>query len=199
MSLDKKIIIYEAALSLVNENNDLNRIKVADIAERANIGKSTVYEYFQSKEQVIAEALFYMFQRGIDTFEEIIKENRGFKETYTMLLTNLSFIMGRNRKFMEYVNMNEANFVIRDDIKNVILSKMEEVRLQYFNMVEKMVDMSVEEGIVPLKPSKYDWYVAVLSSMTCIFIHKQGYQEFPELTDEEAIEKAYNTFVKLLN
>ena len=56
MSRDKKVLIYEAALSLVYENNDLSAIKVADIARRANIGKGTVYEYFKSKEHVIGEA-----------------------------------------------------------------------------------------------------------------------------------------------
>ena len=198
MSQDKKSIIYEAALSLVYENNDLSRIKVADIAARANIGKGTVYEYFDSKEQVIGEALIFMFKRGIESFEILIDENQGFKETYLLLLQNLMSMMGKNKNLQNFMTMNPSNLAVHTTIQAILHSQLEELRQVYFQMVERLVDKSVQEKIIRDKPSKYDWQAAVLCSMTYIFMHKQFEEEF-NLTDEVILEKAYEAYVKLLN
>ncbi|QNO15296.1 TetR/AcrR family transcriptional regulator [Alkalicella caledoniensis] len=199
MSQDKKTIIYEAALSLVYDNQDLSRIKVADIAERANIGKSTVYEYFESKEQVIGEALIYMFNRGIASFEFIIEENKTFKETYILLLEGISALMNKNRNLFDFMTMSQKDLDIHNTIKKIMLLQLEEIRQKYFKMIEKLVDRSVEEGIIKEKPSRYDWHIAVMSSMTCIFVHKQLKEEFNNLSEEEVLEKAYKAYVKLLS
>ena len=199
MSQYKKQIIYEAALSLVNEKNDMSRIKVADIADRANIGKSTVYEYFDSKEQVIAEAVIFMLKTGITSFELIIEEDRGFKETYMLLLENIASVMSKNRSIFEYMTMNDKNLVVHSTITNIVHTQLEELKSTYFRMVEKLVDKSVSEGIIKEKPSKYDWYTAVLCSTTCIFVHKQCGNEFDDLKDEDVLSKAYNVYIKLLN
>jgi len=198
MTQDKKTIIYEAALSLVNENIDLSRIKVADIALRANIGKGTVYEYFGSKEQVIGEALIYMFKRGIASFELVIDKNKSFRESYILLLRSLSS-MSKNRNLYNFMTMTEKDLAIHATIQKILYRQLEELRQIYFQMVEKLVDISVQEGVIKLKPSKYDWQTAVLSSMTYIFVHKQFEEEFSFLEDEEVFEKAYNAYVKLLN
>lgn len=198
MTQDKKTLIYEAALSFVYENHDYNSIKVADIAQRANIGKSTVYEYFDSKEQVIGEALIYMIRKGIAAFELLVDEDRGFKETYFMLMSNLSK-MSSNRSMYNIMTMNQDNLDIHVAIKRILHVQLEELRDIYFNMVEKIVDKSVQEGIIPKRPSRYDWQTAVLCSMTCIFVHKQFRDEFNDITEAEVLDKAYNTYIKLLS
>lgn len=195
---DKKTLIYEAALSLVYENNDLSRIKVADIAARADIGKGTVYEYFDSKEQVIGEAIIYMFTKGIKTCELLIDDNKSFKEAYTMLLQNLSS-MSKNRSLYNFMTLTQKDFAVHVTIQKILFRKLEELRKVYFQVVERLVDKSVQEGIIKEKPSRYDWQTAVLCSMTYIFSHKQLEADSSTLTDQEVLDKAYNTYVKLLN
>ena len=199
MSQDKKELLYGAALSLIHEKRDLGSIKVADIAARANIGKSTVYEYFDSKEQLIAEALVDMFKKGIITFKQLITEDLSFKETYFVLLERIALLMNSNRTLLEYMTMNECNLTMHTTIKQIMMGKVEEIKSEYMDMVEKLVDKSVEEGLVKEKPSRFDWYMAVTHSITCIFVHKQGFKEFRDLTDEEVKEKAFKTYLKLLN
>ena len=50
--------VYQAVIALFAEGADLNSLTVAEIAEKAGIGKGTVYEYFKNKEEMIAGALF---------------------------------------------------------------------------------------------------------------------------------------------
>lgn len=199
MSQDKRELLYGAALSLIHEKRDLGSIKVLDIATRANMGKSTVYEYFDSKEQLIAEALVDMFKKGIIAFKQIITEELSFKETFFILLDRIGALMSNNRTFLEYMTMNQCNLTAHNTIKNLMLTKVEEIKSEYMDMVEKLVDKSVEEGLVKEKPSRFDWYMAVTNAITCVYVHKQGFQEFKHLSDEDVKEKAYKTYLKLLN
>ena len=43
-------------IELVNEGQDLTKLKVGDITAKAGIGKGTAYEYFSSKEEIVEKA-----------------------------------------------------------------------------------------------------------------------------------------------
>ena len=64
--------LYEAVLDLLNENEDINTMKVSDITSRAGIGKGTAYDYFKSKEEIIACAIMYDAKKqGMETREKL--------------------------------------------------------------------------------------------------------------------------------
>jgi len=197
MSTDKKTLIYEAALSLVYESNDFSSIKVADIADRAGIGKGTVYEYFQSKEQVIGEALIYMYDKGLESFERLLGENRGFKETYYTFLRNFRVMLNKNRHLYNLMTMNPANFSVHAAIQAIIHPRLKELKERHFELMEKLVERSISEGAIKANPLKFDWQAALLGSLTCIYLQ----QQFPDpsLSDEEVLDKAYAVYIKLLN
>ncbi len=67
----KVLALFQAVLELLDEGTDLNSIKVSDITKRAGIGKGTAYEYFKSKEEIIACALRWDVERKI-------RDMRGF-------------------------------------------------------------------------------------------------------------------------
>ena len=199
MSRDKKVLICEAALSLVYENNDLSAIKVADIARRANIGKGTVYEYFHSKEQVIGEALIYRIQQGLQRFARLLDEGLSFKETYLAFLRHYKAMISKNRHIYNLMTMNPAHVAVHAAVHAVIYPRLRQLKDQYFQLMERLVARSVEEGIIKPDPDRFDWQTAVLSSITGIFLHQQFPADFPHLGDEEVLEKAYSVYVKLLS
>lgn len=63
----KVLALYRAVLELLDEGADINTMKVSDITERAGIGKGTAYDYFKSKEEIIASALSYDMERKVQT------------------------------------------------------------------------------------------------------------------------------------
>lgn len=62
---EKKAIILEASIRVFAEKGWRNT-KIADIAEAADIGKGTVYEYFHSKDELLA-ASFRHFMAQVET------------------------------------------------------------------------------------------------------------------------------------
>lgn len=77
--------VYKAVIRLIGQGQDINRIKVSQIAEEAGIGKGTCYEYFSSKEEIVGEALVYDFLRNTQKMYETILQRKSFKEKYMAL------------------------------------------------------------------------------------------------------------------
>ena len=64
---EKREKILDAAIKVFSQKGR-SSTKIADIAEAAGIGKGTVYEYFQSKDEVFAASFYYFMEK----FEEVI-------------------------------------------------------------------------------------------------------------------------------
>ena len=65
-------MLYEAVLAMVTDGWDINRMKVSDITAQAGIGKGTAYEYFSSKEEIIANAVLYDVEMRLAHVLEIL-------------------------------------------------------------------------------------------------------------------------------
>ena len=59
---EKRGRILETAIKVFADHG-VNNTKIADIAQAAGIGKGTVYEYFQSKDEIIAASFHYFMQQ----------------------------------------------------------------------------------------------------------------------------------------
>ena len=57
---EKERLMFQAVIELIEEGMDIYSMKVSDITSRAGVGKGTAYEYFSSKEELIAKALFWI-------------------------------------------------------------------------------------------------------------------------------------------
>ena len=93
-STDKKTAIFEAVISLAMEGKSLEALTVSETAARAGIGKGTVYEYFSSKEEMTAAAVWYYMQREITAVREMIPLGQGFQKAIQSRLSFLHMISG---------------------------------------------------------------------------------------------------------
>lgn len=76
-SRPKVLALYQAVLELLDEGRDIHSLKVSDITKQAGIGKGTAYEYFKSKEEIIAGALLH------DVEEKILVERENLSDYHT--------------------------------------------------------------------------------------------------------------------
>lgn len=111
--------IFQAVIRLIKEGVDLNNLTVAEIAAKAGIGKGTVYEYFQNKEDVIAQALFYEVKTNCqELYQELCQE----KDLYT----KMNLILLSMEKKLEEINCFVRSIHIMMD-NSVISSKMRQM------------------------------------------------------------------------
>lgn len=70
--------IFEGVLALAEGGADLHLITVQDIARAAGIGKGTVYEYFTSKEDILAGTILYCIEEELDGIEEALQRETSY-------------------------------------------------------------------------------------------------------------------------
>ena len=109
MSENTQERIYEGILDLIDEKSDISSIKVAEIAKRAGIGKGTVYEYCDSKEQLIVDAIIYMADKETKLIANSIKPEQTFKESYFILMKDIREIIKRNITLFKYLALKDCN------------------------------------------------------------------------------------------
>ena len=71
---EKELLLYQAVIELLDEGMEVHQIKVSDITNRAGVGKGTAYEYFSSKEEMIAIA----FGMSCSVFLKFWRDNLQF-------------------------------------------------------------------------------------------------------------------------
>src|SRR5690554_967248 len=83
---EKEIAVFEGIMELLRNGNNPYKITVSEIAKSANIGKGTVYDYFNSKEEAISMALIYNIQKDMEMVKNLVIEENTFKDRYFKIL-----------------------------------------------------------------------------------------------------------------
>ncbi|MGC8964538.1 MAG: TetR/AcrR family transcriptional regulator [Brevinematia bacterium] len=132
-------IIYSAIELFANKG--FHETKVDEIAELSGVAKGTVYLYFKSKEELLREALNFVFEKMLKNYE--IDESKSFDENiYSVITKNIKFV-GENIYFykMMFSGMYRG---IRSDFKN----NGEFCFTSVINKVKYLLKKGIDEGFV---------------------------------------------------
>lgn len=196
---EKVLSIYNAVEELAEEGKDVTTLKVSDIAARAGIGKGTVYEYFESREEVISQAVFYNISKSIGTILCIFSEKCGFKERFYKMLEYIW-----SKRLDE--NATRSVFEVLRGIQNpdnilygLRFDKAKEMSLQCFEEIEKALigylEEGREEGAFTESNSKYAKNALCSQVIQFLFF----LQDNPNEGDKEKIENyVYEGLILLL-
>ena len=94
--------IIDSASVLFSQNN-YHEVMIEDVAKNAGIAKGTVYNYFDSKE----ELYFYLIEQKLSALtnsliEKIKRENNRINSLHTFIIHNYMFMMKYNNFFLIY-------------------------------------------------------------------------------------------------
>lgn len=142
----KKEIIYEEVLAMLNDRVDYKSITLAEVAKRCGIGKSTIYEYFVSKDEMVFNSIIFYLNRMMKFF------SNGFKVTTfraslkvfikaVIITMKANFWMVMPWTFLD----NYAPFLTEEDADTIeeLLYKCKEVILELFTAI---CEKGKEEG-----------------------------------------------------
>ena len=193
---DKKTLIFDAVISLIEENGFHTKLKVSDIADKAGIGKGTVYEYFSNKEEIIAESLIYFMN---DKFQYVLKEDRGlsFELRIKNFISRVFEIFYDNQNFHGLFMSQSIGSMLSIEKKMMIMSEIFKLKKEINKLIRGILDKGKEEKIIPEEIDDFNIMVlkTTLMSSTMEYILENG-----EATNkEEFVEKLYNIVVKILN
>lgn len=79
MKKDKELAVYDAVASLLQAGRSITDLTVADIAKEAGIGKGTVYDYFKTKDEIVAKALAYGITKNVQRARLAVQQAADFE------------------------------------------------------------------------------------------------------------------------
>lgn len=112
--------MYMAVLQLFEQGAEVSSIRVSTITEMAGIGKGTAYEYFDTKDEMVACALVYQMQCIFDWLGNKLEEKGSFREQLDFILDEIEVQEERRECFLRLVHTmtdhSEFSRMIRDKI-----------------------------------------------------------------------------------
>ena len=195
---EKEIAIFNGLIDLIKSGANPYLIKVQDIADAANIGKGTVYDYFKSKEEVIAKAILYSINLEIESSFSRIRNKNLFRDKFFELLGvvveclqnnlstfNMLISLGGALEFYEY---------LRDDQYDLSL-----LTASVNQVIGHILQQGCEEGVISLQEDSFYKRMAFHGAVAAFSQYVSRLEGYPGISIEEAKEVAYKLLLKTLN
>ncbi len=137
--------MYGAVLEMLEEGMDSANIHVSAITERAGIGKGTAYEYFDSKEEIVACSLVYQAQWMFGWLRDALEEKESFREQLFFLLDEIEKDNGKKNCFLRFVHMVTDNSEFSRLVREKLTADAFSAHLPA-NIFSKILERGVERG-----------------------------------------------------
>ncbi len=125
------------------------RTTISDIAKQAGTGKGTIYEYFNSKDEIIHFSFNYFIDKlGLD-FEEVISSEQTGEEKIKQIFHRYKEIIQKSSQgFIELMFDFWAEAIKTDQPKNIILKEMNRFYLYYRNFLAGILEEGIKDGSI---------------------------------------------------
>jgi AcrR family transcriptional regulator len=136
--------IMAQVIEYIQNGIDVSKRSMADIAKEVGIGKSTMYEYFTSKEALIEEAyisLIHIAKEYLFEYKDMVDFESAFKEQMSV---NIDF-MKETLEFMEVVLRHQQALKNADSNKK-IKSHITALQKEMDAEMSMIFKMGVKEG-----------------------------------------------------
>lgn len=146
---EKKDQVLKAAFDLMNTDAGIENLTMDEIAKHANVGKTSIFKYFGSKENLIHEVFKYFLNKVGGNAREIMAANKPFEETIIAMSQNkIHYLDKVNKQF--YIDLMDF-FTRKGD--DGLSSMMQQYTRDSFNLMLDLFHRGRKEGKVDLKYS----------------------------------------------
>lgn len=146
---DKHIRILLAAKK-VFESQGYHESKIADIAKLAEVGKGTVYEYFESKQVLFEQMIMFLIESGLKHTEELMSSTDDVIEKLHMISEVQADIIKNHGQLF---NLILVRFESSSDALKTLFIK---TRDQQLHVIESLIEEGISTGLFkPCNPKHF--------------------------------------------
>lgn len=151
----KVLNMYHAVEQLITEGVDLNAVKVSTITELAGIGKGTAYEYFDTKEELIACALLFQIKIILEELVGALVARESFAEQITFLMDQIESEQGKQQYFLRFIHVLTEQSSYCQLVRDKIVSDAFQDYMPK-NVFEEIAQNGIERGEIKKEfPAEY--------------------------------------------
>lgn len=192
--MNKKDQIINSVIKKFKDEGFSSDLTITQIAKSVNIGKSTIYEYFKSKDDVIKEALLAMSVNNTKRIFDIENiENMKFEEAFKAQLVILFHIASESRMMFEVFSKDFKNQLpsgIQAELMETMTKSKENIEKRFIDIMIK----GVSEGLISMDKNPLD--VNVMSGLIIGSMIRYSSNDV-ELDLIEFVDKVYEAVLKL--
>ncbi len=142
--------IISAVIDYIKDDTNIESITLSKIAQTANIGKSTVYEHFSSKEQLIIETYQYLLDYYQKLINQPLKSNT-FKSMFIEQLDLILCAMMDARTMVDAIMNHQNTFInIGKELEPCVMEIQKMMESRFLVIFKK----GIEEGIIATREPK---------------------------------------------
>lgn len=134
----KEIKVFEAIFNLAKNGDNIETLSVQKIAEASGVAKGTIYEYFESKEEIIRQTIDYYLYQEISVYQSLLKTKCSFDELIEIIMNN----MNDNRAICSSF---EILFKYSSVQRKIFSDTMMPFVINYLN---RLIQLGKEQGVI---------------------------------------------------
>jgi AcrR family transcriptional regulator len=180
----KRAAIFDAVLNLAEEYAEFPRFTISDVARKAGIGKSTIYEYFSNKDEMIAATRRYCGELLLAAIDGALSAPGGFQVKMLRLLTEArASMLPRVRSLIRVFS-----HLLPDELD------VESERLCQMGF-SQLIELGVQEGVIDAGACEPEISAALI---TAFVIMHMAARRIPQIPAADVDALAYRQFVRQL-
>lgn len=181
----------EAVVKHLTNDFNYDKISMSGIAEMVGIGKSTIYEYFDSKESLLLEATGYLFEEYIKKMAAFEYDQMTFHEAFCKLIQELIVLNENKDSTIKFFLLSNPRPEMVD--KETIEKHLKNFTKCIEERVKKVFDLGRAQGIINDESNSQATFIISSLFMGSLCHHLKTRQ----FTDDEYIELLYQTVIKI--
>lgn len=194
--MNKKDEILDAVISKFRTEGFTSNLTISQIAKTVDIGKSTIYEYFKTKDEIVREALLKITNESIKSIFDIENiENLGFEEAFKKQLKRILEVSLKSRMSYEIFSKDFIHSMPQS-IRSNIINKMEDVKRILEKRFLLMFEKGFKEKLLHIKPSQMN--NLIFSSLIAGSIFRYSNCDF-KISIDDFVNEIYKTVIKIAN
>lgn len=180
----KALAVYEAVLDLLDGGADLNSITVSEIAERAGIGKGTAYEYFSSKEDMVASAIMFEINRLTGELEKIIGQEETFEKKIYGIFGRMALYSQEYQSFSGLIRLIRHSFDLGKAVCQEVESRKDEIQGPQ-RVLTELYQAAVQEKLVEREPPRTIGIMTLIARFFMYMMYLEKKKEIQDVQDQE--------------
>ena len=142
----KAVAVCRAVLKLLDGGADINSLKVSEIAQKAGIGKGTVYDYFSSKEDMVIHAVMYELDGLLEEMRAALGEDDGFEKKIFWIFGCIERYSADTLCMTRFIRLVSQNYEMGNNLRKELEEHAEKMQGPFY-ILKELYQEGKKEGL----------------------------------------------------
>ena len=174
--------IIAVALRLIEENG-FPKTSMREIAVLANMGKSSLYDFFKTKDEIVVYAVEKEIEETIQKVQRIIAEESSPEQCLRKIMLNHLEVPKQYRTVLMWLNTES------DYLKEEYQKRLKTARYAYQDIIKTVIENGVSAGIFRKTDTNLMARLLINSVIAIVYTSR------PSASPEKMLEETMNIFL----